>query len=181
MKISFLGGVRTVTGSMHLVEVNRKKILLDCGLFQGRRQEASYKNRHLPFDQTAVDVMILSHAHIDHAGNIPNLVKNGYTGSIFTTNATVDLCQWMLADSGYIQEKDAEYLNKKLMRKGEPVVSPIYTKEDALIAMESFVGKPYVQTFSVTDNAQVTFYDAGHILGSALTKLTLSENGRTVN
>ena len=181
MKINFLGGVGTVTGSMHIVEVNNKKILLDCGLFQGRRDEARVKNRDLPFDEASINAMILSHAHIDHSGNIPNLVKNGYKGPIYATHATVDLCQWMLKDSGFIQEKDVEYINKKRMRKKKPLIEPIYTKEDAIAAMDNFVGKSYEKIFPVTDGVQATFYDAGHVLGSALTKFTLSENGRTVN
>ena len=142
MRISFLGGVRTVTGSMHVVEANNQRILLDCGLFQGRRKEAQQKNRHLPFKEQMIDAMILSHAHIDHSGNIPNLVKNGYAGPIYATHATVDLCQSMLADSGYIQEKDAEYVNKKRAKRGQPPVVPIYTQKDALAAMDSFVEQP---------------------------------------
>ena len=181
MRISFLGGVRTVTGSMHVVEANNKRILLDCGLFQGRRKEAQQKNRHLPFEEQMIDAMILSHAHIDHSGNIPNLVKNGYVGPIYATHATVDLCRSMLADSGYIQEKDAEYVNKKRAKRGQPPVEPIYTQKDALAAMDSFVGQPYGKSFSVADGVQATFYDAGHVLGSALTKLTISENGRTLS
>lgn len=180
MKISFLGGVRTVTGSMHVIEVNGKRILLDCGLFQGRRKEAEHKNRHLPFDETSIDAMILSHAHIDHSGNIPNLVKKGYKGPIYATRATQELCQSMLADSGHIQEKDVEYLNKKRARKGEPPLEPIYTQEDALNVMNNFVGQPYEQSFTVSDNVKATFYDAGHILGSAITKITLAENGRII-
>jgi len=180
MKIFFLGGVRTVTGSMHVLETNGSKILLDCGMFQGRRKEAEQKNRNLPFDEASIDAMILSHAHIDHSGNIPNLVKNGFQGPIYATPATKDLCDWMLADSGYIQEKDAEYLNKKLARRGEPLIEPIYTQDDAVTALSKFVGKAYEQTFPVSDSVDATFYDAGHILGSALTKLTIKENGRTI-
>jgi len=110
MKLTFLGATRTTTGSMHILEAGGKRILLDCGLYQGHRKEAEEKNRNLPFDPKSIDMMILSHAHIDHSGNIPSLVKNGFTGEIFTTQATRDLCALMLADSAYIQQRDAEYV-----------------------------------------------------------------------
>ncbi|MBD3287758.1 MBL fold metallo-hydrolase [candidate division KSB1 bacterium] len=181
MKISFLGGVRTVTGSMHLVETGHRKILLDCGMFQGRRKEAEIKNRNLPFDAQRIDAMILSHAHIDHSGNIPNLVKNGYSGPIYTTHATTDICNYMLRDSGHIQEKDVKFVNKRRRSRGEPPKEPIYTKEDAEQALDNFQGKDYRKTFEITDNANAIFYDAGHILGSALTKLAIKENGRLIN
>lgn len=181
MKISFLGAVRSVTGSMHTIETNGTKILLDCGLFQGRRDEARTKNRNLPFDESSIDAMILSHAHIDHSGNIPNFVKNGYGGPIYATEATRDLCESMLPDSGYIQEKDVEYLNKRLLKKGELPLEPIYTKDDAVASMENIVAKQYDKTFDVTENIQATFYNAGHILGSALTKITIKDDGRLFN
>jgi len=180
MKLSFYGGVETVTGSMHMIHINNKRVLLDCGLFQGRRKEARQRNRELPFDENGIDAMILSHAHIDHSGNIPNLVRNGFVGPIFTTHATKDLCEYMLADSGYIQEKDVEYVNKKRKRKNLPPVEPIYTKKDAESSLDRFVGKDYNQSFAVTEGVTAEFFDAGHVLGSALTKLTLTENGRTV-
>lgn len=181
MKISFLGGVRTVTGSMHLVESNHQKLLLDCGLFQGRRKEAQIKNRNLPFDAEQVDAMILSHAHIDHSGNIPNLVKNGYPGPIYTTHATSDICHYMLLDSGHIQEKDVQFVNKRRRKRGEPPVEPIYTKSDAENALDQFQGQDYRKIFEISENVSATFYDAGHIIGSALTKLTFKENGRHIN
>ncbi|MBN1153413.1 MBL fold metallo-hydrolase [candidate division KSB1 bacterium] len=180
MKISFYGGVETVTGSMHMIHVNDKRILLDCGLFQGRRKEAEKKNRKLPFDEKSLDAMILSHAHIDHSGNIPNLVRNGFKGPIYTTHASKDLCEYMLADSGYIQEKDVEYVNKKNAKKNLPPVEPIYTKQDAMDSLSYFEGVDYNKEFDVTEGVRAEFYDAGHVLGSALTKITLTENGRTV-
>ncbi|MFZ5518621.1 MAG: MBL fold metallo-hydrolase RNA specificity domain-containing protein [Candidatus Zhuqueibacterota bacterium] len=181
MKIHFLGAVRTVTGSMHILEINHKKILIDCGMFQGRRKEAENKNRHLPFRPEDIDVAVLSHAHIDHSGNIPNLVKNGYSGKIHATEATCHLCQAMLLDSGHIQEKDVEYLNKKRQRQGEPLLEPLYTKDDAVASLEHFEKHDYYKPFELVDGVTATFFDAGHILGSSLIKFTINENGRTVN
>lgn len=181
MKISFLGGIRTVTGSMHLVEVNSQKIVLDCGLFQGKRKDAFAKNRNLPLDADSINALILGHAHIDHSGNIPNLVKNGYEKSIYATHATVDLCKYMLPDSGFIQEKDVEYVNKKRKKQGKVLFEPLYTRQDAVNSLQFFVGQSYHKPFQVTKNVNVTFYDAGHILGSALTKLSITENGRQIN
>ncbi|MBN2356350.1 MBL fold metallo-hydrolase, partial [candidate division KSB1 bacterium] len=131
MDIQFFGGVRSVTGSMHLLYVNGQKILLDCGLFQGKRKAAFERNRHFPFDPASIDAMVLSHAHIDHSGNIPNLVKSGFDGHIFCTHATRDLCSIMLQDSGHIQEKDVEYVNKKRRAKGKADFEPLYTIKDA--------------------------------------------------
>jgi len=177
VKISFLGAVRTVTGSKHLLQVNSRKVLLDCGLFQGRRKEAEERNRHLPFDAEDIDAMILSHAHIDHSGNIPSLVKSGFEPNIFATFATRDLCNVMLLDSAHIQEKDAEYVNKKHKRKGLPPVEPLYTKEDVFDAMEHFVGHSYNRWFFVTNGVKAQYVEAGHILGSAQTILDLEEGG----
>ncbi len=181
MKIQFLGATKTVTGSMHILEANNKKILLDCGLYQGRRKKAEKINRNLLFDAREIDALILSHAHIDHSGNIPNLVKNGFQGKIYTTEATFDLCKSMLLDSGHIHEKDVEYLNKKRSRKGLPLLEPLYTKEDAEKSLGLFEGQPYDSPFQLGEGIQVVFRDAGHILGSALTKLTVSENGKSAN
>ena len=136
MRITFYGAARTVTGSQHLIEVNGQQILLDCGLYQGRRADARERNRHLPFEASAVDVMVLSHAHIDHSGNIPNLVKSGFQGEIITTYATRDLCATMLLDSAHIQERDVEYVNKRRRKRGEDPVEPIYNKQDALNSFE---------------------------------------------
>ena len=179
MKIQFLGAARTVTGSMHLLTVDDRKILLDCGLFQGRRKEAFERNRNFSFDPAVIDALILSHAHIDHSGNIPNLVKSGFKGDIYCTHATRDLCSIMLRDSGYIHEKDAEYINKRRERKGLPLIEPLYTIEDAKRAVDQFVSYGYLRPFQVTNSVKVTFLDAGHILGSAVTLLQISENGNT--
>lgn len=177
MKISFMGAVHTVTGSMHIIETNGNRILLDCGLFQGRRKEAFERNRTLLFDPTSIDVMVLSHAHIDHSGNIPTLVKLGFKGRIFTTSATVDLCDIMLLDSAHIQEKDVEFVNKKRDKQGKNLFEPLYTQDDAVRAMEYFSPVPYEETVQILPGVEVTYHDAGHLLGSAVTTLQISENG----
>lgn len=173
MQLGFYGAAGTVTGSKHLITVNDTRILLDCGLFQGRRNETYDQNLNLPFDPASVDVMVLSHAHIDHSGNIPNLVKQGYRGDIICTAATRDLCATMLMDSAYIQERDVEYVNKKRKRKGELPVDPIYTQDDALTAMEYFVSQAYNRRRQIAPDVYLTLYDAGHMLGSAIVQLEL--------
>ena len=173
MYITFHGAARSVTGSKHLLEVNGKKILLDCGLVQGRRKESEEANRHLPFDCSSIDIMILSHAHIDHSGNIPNLVKNGFKGDILCTPATRDLCAAMLRDSGHIQERDVEFVNKKRARKGEELIEPIYTQEDAVKSLNSFVTMNYYRQREITNGVFLTFLDAGHMLGSAIVVLDI--------
>ena len=177
MNITFMGAVHTVTGSMHIIETNGKRILLDCGLFQGRRKEAFEQNRVLPFDPASIDVMILSHAHIDHSGNIPTLVKSGFKGKIFTTSATVDLCEIMLLDSAHIQEKDVEFVNKKRAKQGKNLFEPLYTRDDAIRSMENFARVSYEQPIQILPGVEVTYHDAGHLLGSAVTKIQISENG----
>ncbi len=175
MKIQFLGAVQTVTGSMHLLTVNGSRILLDCGLFQGRRQESFERNRNLPFDASSIDVLILSHAHIDHSGNIPSLVKAGFRGNIYTTPASRDLCAAMLRDAGHIQEDDASYVNKKRARKGLPPVEPLYTTEDATNCLQYIVSVGYNRPLLVAPGVTVSFRDAGHILGSAIVVLDIEE------
>jgi len=177
MKIQFLGAVRTVTGSMYLLTVNGSRLLLECGLYQGKRQESYERNKKLPFDPRSIDAMLLSHAHIDHAGNVPTLVKNGFRGPIYATPATRDLCVALLRDSGHIQEEDAEYVNKKRSKKGEPPVEPLYTLEDAEASINSFTSTGYDRPFQVSPGVTVTFRDAGHILGSAIEVLDIEENG----
>jgi len=179
MNIEFLGAARTVTGSMHLLQINGSRVLLDCGLFQGKRAEANDRNKNFPFDPKMIDAVILSHAHIDHSGNLPNLVKQGFAGTIYSTPATRDLCGIMLADSGHLHEKDAEYLNKKLRKNHEQPVEPLYTVEDAARAMKLFAGIPYEKEFNAGENISVKFTDAGHILGSASIKVTAKEEGIT--
>ena len=178
MKIQFLGATRTTTGSMHLVTANGTRILLDCGLYQGRRAEAFERNRNLPVDVTQVDILVLSHAHIDHSGNIPSLVKSGYDGAIFCTPATRDLCSIMLLDSGHIQESDAAYLNKKRRRTGQPLVEALYTREDATRSLRRFISIPYDMPFPIAPGVKLTFREAGHILGAALVCLDIEEAGQ---
>ena len=175
MIIQFLGAARTVTGSMHLLRVNGKQILLDSGLFQGRRAETYERNLHFPFEPSSIAAVVLSHAHIDHAGNLPNLVKQGFSGPIFCTPATADLCRIMLADSGHIQEKDAEFVNKKHKKKKLPPVEPLYTTEDVQPTLDLLTEIQYRTSFDVTDGVSAKYFDAGHILGSASVHLTIKE------
>lgn len=167
MNLTFYGAARTVTGSMHLLEVGQHKILLDCGLYQGKRKESYKRNRNFPFSPADLDAVILSHAHIDHSGNLPNLVKQGYRGPIYTTHATAHLDNIMLLDSGYIHEKDAEYLNKRLEKQGKPLIVPLYTKEDAARVAPLFHGLDYEEIFEPVPGIKAHLVDAGHILGSA--------------
>jgi metallo-beta-lactamase family protein len=178
MKIQFLGAARTVTGSMHLLVVNGARILLDCGLYQGKRKESFERNRNLPFDARTIDTLVLSHAHIDHSGNIPSLVKNGFRGNIYATPATRDLCSAMLRDSGHIQEYDAYYVNKKRARKGLPPVEPLYTIEDAAASLLNFVSVGYDRSLPVAPGVTLTFREAGHILGSAVVVLDIEEGSQ---
>ncbi|MBN1201034.1 MAG: MBL fold metallo-hydrolase [Anaerolineae bacterium] len=182
MKITFHGAARTVTGSQHLVEVNEHRLLLDCGLYQGKRSDAFERNRHLPFEAAGIDALVLSHAHIDHSGNIPNLVSSGFRGDIVCTFATRDLCSTMLLDSGYIQERDVEFVNKRRARKGEPPVEPLYTVEDAVDCLEYFNAIGYHRQREVLPGVYVTFLDAGHMLGSAIVVLDIEDRdaGRDV-
>ena len=175
MRLTFYGAARTVTGSQHLIEVNGQRILLDCGLYQGHRADAYERNLHLPFNARALDLVILSHAHIDHSGNIPNLVKSGYRGDIICTYATRDLCATMLLDSGYIQERDIEYLNKKRKKRGEPPAEPIYTQQDAVESLDSFASMGYNRPRQIGPGITLTFLDAGHMLGSAITVLDIDD------
>ncbi len=178
MEVEFHGAARTVTGSQHLLMVNGRKILLDCGLYQGPRQESYERNQHLPFNAAEVDVMVLSHAHIDHSGNIPNLVKSGFTGDIVCTYATRDLCAIMLRDSAKIQQYDIEYVNKKRRKAGDPPIEPIYDMADAVESLKSFIGIGYDRPYRLLPGITLTFYDAGHILGSAIVVLDVEENGK---
>ena len=170
MKITFTGAAQTVTGSKHLIEVNGHRLLLDCGLFQGKRSESYEKNQHFEFDPASIDAVILSHAHIDHSGNLPNLVKQGFIGPIYATPPTVTLGDIMLQDSAHIQEQDIFYVNKKRAKKNEPPLEPIYTVADAVEAIEHYSPIRYEEAFSPVPGVTVRFFDAGHILGSAATK-----------
>ncbi len=172
MKLTFWGAAGTVTGSMHLVETGGKRYLLDCGMAQGRRKEADAKNRNLPFSGASIDAVVLSHAHIDHSGNLPSLVKHGFSGPIYSTPASIDLCNWMLRDTAHIQEKDAEFLNKRLEKRkaagqGNGVVEPLYTTPDVERTLPLFTAVPYHRPYAISPTLSYEAYDAGHILGSS--------------
>lgn len=176
MKISFHGAARTVTGSKHLLTLkNGKKILLDCGMFQGMGKETDMLNRHFGFNPREIDVMILSHAHIDHSGLIPKLIAEGFEGKIFCTPATKDLTTVLLEDSAEIQEDDVKYTNKRRAAEGLPYLKPLYSVEDAAKAQEHFVVKAYNEWFDVTDGVQAMYTDAGHIIGSGCVHLRIKE------
>lgn len=176
MKITFYGAAQTVTGSKHLIQTERnKQILLDCGLFQNKGADNATLNRHFGFDPAKVDYMILSHAHIDHSGNIPGLVKQGYKGPIYCTPATLDLCRIMLADSAHIQQNDVAYLNKKRERKGQRAIDPLYTIDDVTNALKNFVPIALNTQTEIDRHIRLTFTDTGHILGSAAINLQLDE------
>jgi len=180
MQITFHGAARTVTGSKHLITLQTgKKILLDCGFFQGHGTDTDELNRNFNFDPSEIDYLILSHAHIDHSGNIPNLVKQGFKGIIYCTPQTHDLCTIMLADTAHIQESDLKYINRARQKKGYPAIEPIYNLSDVTKAMEHFTNVPYHQHFKISDEIEFMFTDSGHILGAAGVNLTLQENGKT--
>jgi metallo-beta-lactamase family protein len=174
MKLHFLGAARTVTGSMHVCETARGALLTDCGMFQGRRAEANARNRAIPEAALGAAAMLLTHAHIDHSGNVPALVRDGFGGSIFATPATVDLARALLLDAAHIQENDAEFLNRKYARDPdfEPVV-PLYTESDARRALARFVAVEYGRDFEPLPGVTVRFIEAGHILGSAQALCTI--------
>ncbi len=175
MRLQFFGAVDNTTGSMHLVRVNGRTILLECGLFQGHRKEAFEKNRNIPFDAGSVDACVLSHAHIDHSGNLPSLVKDGFGGPIIATPATRDLCEIMLADSAYLQVQDVKYVNRKRRRQGKTPFEPLYEPEDVPPTLNLFGPLPYEQTRQIVPGVKLTFRDAGHILGSAVVQLDVEE------
>jgi metallo-beta-lactamase family protein len=176
MNITFCGAAGTTTGSQHLLEVNGSRILLDCGLYQGHREKSYDINCNFPyFEPTGIDTVVLSHAHIDHAGNLPNLCRKGFRGNIFATFATRDLCQIMLADSARIQESDVEWLNKHNKRKGLPAVEPLYSEQDAERCLRQFVTINYERPMLIAPGVTLTFLDAGHILGSAQVLLEIDD------
>ena len=180
MKLSFHGAARTVTGSKHLLTLeNGKQILLDCGMFQGLGKETENLNLNLGFDASKVDVMILSHAHIDHCGLIPKLVKEGFTGNIFCTPATKELAAILMEDSAVIQRDDTRYINKKRQQQGLPPIEPIYDIDDATLAVKQLQTVDYNKWFAVTNDVEAMFTDAGHIIGSASVHLKITENNLT--
>jgi metallo-beta-lactamase family protein len=178
MRIHFLGATRTTTGSLYLFELRGQRLLLECGLFQGRRGESVERNRNFPFDPKQINAVVLSHAHIDHCGNLPNLCRQGFEGNIYCTFATRDLASIMLEDSAQIQRDDAAFVSKKRAKRGLPPVEPLYSAQDADKAIRQFVSINYDRSFPVADGVAVTFRDAGHILGGAQVVFDMEENGR---
>lgn len=181
MKIAFHGAARNVTGSKHLITLNNgKKILLDCGLFQGSGRDTDSMNRELGFNAADVDVLLLSHAHIDHSGLIPKLVKDGFEGPVYCTPATKDVAAVLLQDSANIQENDVKYSNKKRRAEHRPLIEALYTKEDAARALPLFEAREYGEWFSIMEGVEVLFTEAGHIIGSAAVHLRIREEGKTL-
>ena len=179
MKIAFHGAAQTVTGSKHLVTLdNGKKILLDCGMFQGMGDQTDELNKDFGFNAGDVDYVILSHAHIDHCGLLPKLVKDGYAGKIFATPATKDLASILMEDSAGIQENDIKFVNKRLALEGLPYAQPLYTTLDALAAADRFETVEYDTWFTIDENISFSYTDAGHIIGSAAVHLRITENGK---
>lgn len=175
MHITFCGAAQTTTGSQHLVEINGQRILLDCGLYQGRRAESYERNQNFPFDPASLDCVVLSHAHIDHSGNLPNLCKHGFSGNIYTTFATRDLCQVMLEDCAKIQVSDVAWVNRHREREGLPPIAPLYTPPEAEQSLRQFITLGYARPLPIAKGVTLTFIDAGHILGSAQIVLDLEE------
>lgn len=177
MQLHFLGAAQTVTGSQHLLEVNGHQILLDCGLYQGPRKESIERNKTFRFEPGKLSAVLLSHAHIDHSGNLPNLVKSGYAGPIYAQRASAHLSRLMLEDSARIQESDAMHLNRRLAKRGQPLMEPLYTTDDVARTNVQFRERDYDKAFEVAPGVQVTFVEAGHILGSTAIVLDIDEGG----
>ena len=178
MKITFYGAAQTTTGSMHLVEANGKRILLDCGLYQGHRKEAFEKNRNLPIDPKTIDYVVLSHAHIDHSGNLPQLVRQGFRGRVFARQSTMELCDIMLRDSCFLQKRDLECINKKRRKAGKNLFEPLYEESDVEALMQLFTPVHMHQPREIAPGITLELFNAGHILGSALVQLDVrSDHG----
>jgi metallo-beta-lactamase family protein len=177
MQIEFYGATSGVTGSCHILRANGETILLDCGLIQGRREESEKNRQPFPFAPEQISAVVLSHGHIDHSGRIPLLVKQGYQGPIYMQNATADLCDILLQDSAYLQEKDAQYENKWRQRKNKPLIEPLYTVDDARDALGNVIRLRYRDKTEILPGIQIRYQDAGHILGSCSVEVWLSENG----
>ncbi len=176
MRITFYGAAQTTTGSMHLVEANGKRILLDCGLYQGHRKEAFEKNRTLPVDPKTINYVILSHAHIDHSGNLPQLVRQGFRGRVFARQSTCELCDIMLRDSCFLQNRDLDYINKSRRREGKKLFEPLYDESDINALMQLFVPTHMHEPREIARGLTLEFFNAGHILGSALVQLDIKSD-----
>ena len=179
MKITFLGATRMVTGSCYLLEIGSKKMLLDCGMFQGSKMITAFNEKDFVFAPNAIDTVVLTHAHIDHSGLIPKLIKQGYKGPVHCTKTTLELCTILLPDSAHIQESDAEFANRKGLRAGKSVVEPLYTVDDAYKALQHFHTHEFGEMLEVLPGVQVKFKVAGHILGSAIVEVFVNEDGKT--
>ena len=179
MKVTFLGAAETVTGSNFLVEGAGKKFLVDCGLHQGKFEEELLNDEPFDYDVNSIDFMLLTHAHIDHSGRIPKLYKDGYKNPIYATKATCDLCSIMLPDSGHIQETENEIKNKKRKRNGKKPIEPLYTVEDAENSIELFKEVEYDQIVDLAPGISARFNDAGHMLGSSIIEIWITENNQT--
>ncbi|MCB1870241.1 MAG: MBL fold metallo-hydrolase, partial [Gammaproteobacteria bacterium] len=177
MHIEFYGATSGVTGSCHILRANGQTLLLDCGLIQGRREEMENNRNPFPFAPDEISAVVLSHGHIDHSGRIPLLVKQGYAGPIYTQNATADLCEILLQDAAFLQEKDAQYENKWRKRKKKPLIDPLYTVEDASAALQNIVRLSYREKREILPGIHLRYQDAGHILGSCNVEIWLNENG----
>lgn len=178
MKITFIGATRIVTGSCFHIQTEKAHLLIDCGLFQGTRENEQKNAEPFPFKPSEVDYLLLTHAHLDHTGLIPKLVKEGFQGKILATKATAELCNVMLLDSAHIHEREAEWQNKKRMRAGKPPLQPLYTTEDAAYSFQFFQGANYNEIVDLENGVKVRFQDAGHILGSASLELWVKENAK---
>ncbi len=178
MKLTFLGATKRTTGSKYLLEINGQRLLIECGLYQGHRDKSIEYSTKLPFDPTTINAMVLSHAHIDHSGVIPILCRDGFHGKIHCTEATADLCNYMLLDTAHIQEQDAVFINKKRAKQSLPPIQPLYTQADALASLHQFAPLPYATPTPILTGVTLTLLDAGHILGAAIVVLDLEENGR---
>lgn len=179
MQLSFFGAAQMVTGSNYLLSTKNHNIVIDCGLFQGNQETEKMNFKEFPYDPASIDILILTHAHIDHSGRIPKLVKEGFRGKIISTKATYDLCGVMLLDSAKIQEYDAEWENKKRKRRGEPSIEPLYTMEDAEQSLKYFEPQLYEQKIDINGEISLRFKDAGHILGSSILELWITEDEKT--
>ena len=179
MKVTFLGATKTVTGSNFLVEGAGKKFIVDCGLYQGKAIEELKNEEDFAYDPKQIDFMLLTHAHIDHSGRIPKLYNEGFRGNIYATKATCDLCSIMLPDSGHIQENEVEWKNRKRRREGLSELPPLYTADDAIKCMEVFRPVQYDEIIEITENIKVRFNDAGHMLGSSIIEIWVTENEKT--
>jgi len=179
MKIEFLGATREVTGSCYLLSVGNARVLVECGMLQGSREHEEHNHDAFTFDPESIDAVVLTHAHLDHSGRLPLLIKRGYKGPIYTHSATTDLCRIMLEDSGYLNEHEAHWENKKRERKGLKLVEPLYTRDDARRTEKHFRSFEYGKTEEIVPGVRLTLHDAGHILGSAIAELDLTEGSRS--